>query len=423
MNIWNTFWGFWRDVWYLLLSYWDDAACYTWDNARIRRFIRGALISFGICIAIMILGFLLKLKVLVVVASALAAIIAFAAGKALRIIIKALIKLVALGENAIKEAICRIVNIPVAGKIVRPFGDISNWTATELSHALQETLKSIKASLSFIVTISMTLAFTGALTAIRGVGYYSLNDLMVIGAAALFTFLFFVYIGKKVKAIGYLMYGVWLYFFIGGWLFPIQVQGILDWAESKTIRRAVIATDSNWRGQLVVVPARTPLYREGFGQFSFIGRMTDKEVSARVIGRTNDPDSKEPMYEVKLPLSGFDNLYPGGETHFVPGSLVRPVQSTSAPSAKAHTAEYNLPGKVLNINLQSEEIYTIDQVVEGQEWRYLSFNGSFSHRVDKGDGKACWKLVDNNQPWHAGVNGQLQVKAGNTPVTLTVNVL
>ncbi|MDP3998187.1 MAG: hypothetical protein Q8P89_01030 [bacterium] len=80
-------------------------------------------------------------------------------------------------------------------------------------------------------------------------------------------------------------------------------------------------------------------------------------------------------------------------------------------------------GKSLAIDLQPNQIYDIDNLTTGQNWRYLSFNGTFSHRIDKGDGKACWKVVDNNLPWSADYTGKLQVKAGNTPVKLAVNVL
>ncbi|MFH0956061.1 MAG: hypothetical protein V1801_02515 [Candidatus Falkowbacteria bacterium] len=89
------------------------------------------------------------------------------------------------------------------------------------------------------------------------------------------------------------------------------------------------------------------------------------------------------------------------------------AQSTISPAS----------GKILNVELKPDEVYNVDDLATGQKWRYLSFNGAFSHRIDKGDGKACWKVVDNNLPWSADYTGKLQVKAGNTPVKLTVNVL
>lgn len=105
-------------------------------------------------------------------------------------------------------------------------------------------------------------------------------------------------------------------------------------------------------------------------------------------------------------------IMPSGET-----TPARFFQATAIQTV------YNIPGKTLTITLQPEEVYTVDELKEGQNWRYLSFNGAFSHRIDKGDGKACWKVVDNNLPWSAGWNGTLEVKAGNTPATLTVNIL
>lgn len=80
-------------------------------------------------------------------------------------------------------------------------------------------------------------------------------------------------------------------------------------------------------------------------------------------------------------------------------------------------------GQIFNIELKPDQVYDVDNIKAGQNFRYLSFNGAFSHRINKSDGQACWKLVDNNLPWSADYTGKLQVKAGNTPVKLTVNVL
>jgi hypothetical protein len=170
----------------------------------------------------------------------------------------------------------------------------------------------------------------------------------------------------------------------------------------------------------VAITNNTPLYNFSFGKFKKEKTTTQTEIMAKVIGRKNDPTSKEPMYEVILPVA--ENLYVGGENLYVPARLTKSAQR-SIPAPTATPAVYNVPGKILNKTLQPNEVYTIDELKEGQNWRYLSFNGAFSHRVDKGDGKACWKVVDNNLPWSAGWNGKLEVKGGNTPSQLTVNIL
>jgi len=92
-----------------------------------------------------------------------------------------------------------------------------------------------------------------------------------------------------------------------------------------------------------------------------------------------------------------------------------PVSTTSVTTVST--------GKSLAIDLQPNQIYDVDDLTSGQKWRYLSFNGSFSHRISKNDGQACWKLVDNNLPWSADYAGKLQIKAGNTPVKLAINIL
>lgn len=325
MNILACISEFFTAILELLTVGWDFAVGATWDNARIRRFIAGAFISLGICLLMIALGFLFKLKVLIVVASALAALIAFAIGKALRIAVKISIELTKLGESATKTAIGKIVSIPILGKMIDPLGDISEWTAIELSKALQSALTGIKNSLSFAVTIAMTFAFIGAFTAIRGVGYYTLNNLMVLGLSALFTSMFFVYASWKLKTFGYVLYVAWMYLFIGWFVIPIQVQGTMDMVEGWTIKNSLIATYTHGSDILIAVPAKTPLYSEEFGKFVYAGKSGEKEINARVINRKNDPDSKEPMYEAKFPLDGFDNLYVGGKNYYVPASMVTPV--------------------------------------------------------------------------------------------------
>ncbi|MEK7203119.1 MAG: hypothetical protein AAB653_02275 [Patescibacteria group bacterium] len=108
-----------------------------------------------------------------------------------------------------------------------------------------------------------------------------------------------------------------------------------------------------------------------------------------------------------------------GITMFIKGeSDKEPSPVAVAPQQDATT------GKVLMIELKPNEIYIVESVYEGQNWKYLSFNGIFYHRVNKkGDGRACWKQVNNNLPWEADCAGKLELKAGNMPVTLIINIL
>lgn len=349
MKIWDCIAEFFTAIWEVLAGSWDFIAANSWDNRRIKRFTLGAFITFLVCAGMIVFGFLFKLKVVIVVFCALAAVIAFVAGKALRITTKVLIELTKLGESATKATLCRIANIKIIGKVIDPLTDVVEWTAEELSKTLQSTLTSFKTSLSFVVTLSMTFAFIGVFTAIRGVGYYSLENLMVIGMSVFFTQLFLIYIGSKIKTAGYIMYAVWLYLFIGCYVIPIQVQGTMDMVEGWTIKNSLIATYTHGSDILIAVPAKTPLYSEKFGKFVYAGKSGEKEINARVINRKNDPDSKEPMYEAKFPLDGFDNLYVGGKNYYVPASMVTPVPvkvagSTSKKEEASGGTRYFGPG-------------------------------------------------------------------------------
>jgi hypothetical protein len=100
-----------------------------------------------------------------------------------------------------------------------------------------------------------------------------------------------------------------------------------------------------------------------------------------------------------------------------------PPPQTTAPISRSTASLFGFSGKVLEIELSPDQVYNVDDLRQGQNWRYLSFSGAFSHRIDHGDDSACWKLVENNLPWSADYDGKLQIKAGNTTVKLTVNVL
>jgi hypothetical protein len=122
----------------------------------------------------------------------------------------------------------------------------------------------------------------------------------------------------------------------------------MDWIEGKTIHGALMTTSANQAGKLIAVPAKTPLYIERRGEFVFTGKTGDQIINARVIGRNNDPESKEPMYEAKFPVDGFNNLYVGGKTFFVPASMVEPVQKVAQEKEISGTKEevvHFRPGK------------------------------------------------------------------------------
>ena len=80
-------------------------------------------------------------------------------------------------------------------------------------------------------------------------------------------------------------------------------------------------------------------------------------------------------------------------------------------------------GKVLEINLDPGLIYQVDQVKEGKKWKYLSMTSPFFQRVNKGDGKACWKQINGTaETWHADWSGIIEIKSGGKN-TVKINIL
>lgn len=100
--------------------------------------------------------------------------------------------------------------------------------------------------------------------------------------------------------------------------------------------------------------------------------------------------------------------------------ILSPPPAATPSSAVPRSVSFG--GKTLEVKLEPNQVYDVDDLRAGQSWQYLSFNGAFSHRVDKGDGQACWRLVENSLPWFADWTGKLQVKAGGSAVKLTVNI-
>ena len=80
-------------------------------------------------------------------------------------------------------------------------------------------------------------------------------------------------------------------------------------------------------------------------------------------------------------------------------------------------------GKIVDVSLNPGEKKEIGYYINGQRWRYLSFSGQFYHRINKGDDKATWRLIDENITWRGYASGTLEVKAGNKPVELKINIL
>ncbi len=375
-----------RRIWDLIVTAWN-ILCGTGLEAdfQTRRFINTCLIILTINTALFVVGFALNWNSAVILSAFVSSIFVLVCWKAADIAVKI----------------------------------ISSLSGITIVKSATDELKKLLAPL---ITVSLFLAFIAAIVAIRGLGYYNYSDLLIWTTVILFTAIFAVYINAKVKIAGWVMIGFLYYLLIGNYLWPIQVQGTLDWMERTTVKRAVVAGDATKDHELVVISNNTPLYNFSFGKFKKEKVTTQTGVVAKVIGRKDDPTSKEPMYEVILPVA--ENLYVGGEILYVPARLTKLAQKPAEMAVPVATpAIYNVPGKTLAITLQPNEVYMVDEMKEGQSWKYLSFNGAFSHRIDKGDDKACWKVVDNNLPWSAGWNGKLQVKAGNTPVQLTVNIL
>lgn len=295
MNILRRLWDLVVTAWNLLCGTGLEA------NFQTRRFINTCLIILAINITLFIAGFTLGWSGPVIISAFTSSILVLIGWKA--------------SELAVKIISSLGGAVPVAGAAIKP--------------AIEE----LKKLLPPLVTISLFLAFTASIVAIKGVGYFTYSDLLIWATVILFTAIFAVYIGSKVKIAGWVMIGFLYYLLIGNYFWPIQVQGTLDWVERKTVKRAVVAGDATKDYELVAIANNTPLYSFSFGEFKKEKITTQTEVVAKIIGRKDDPASEEPMYKVILPLA--ENLYVGGEIIYVPARLTKLVQKVAPPPGPA----------------------------------------------------------------------------------------
>lgn len=229
-----------------------------------------------------------------------------------------------------------------------------------LSALTQPLFCEVRKLLPPFITIAMTFSFIAVVIAIRGVGYYGLNDLMILVSLALFASIFSSYIGKATKIPGWLMFGFVLYLLAGNYLFPVQVQGTMDWLEGWTIRRACTMSQDGMRNELAVLPDNCPLYKYQFGQFEVNDRTSNSPTTVKIIGRKNDPVSKEGMLQVILPV--YNGVYIGGRTCYVPARITQPLP-TPKEEKKCEIERFD------QINLAKGEVkeYSLTPA-DGSQW-------------------------------------------------------
>jgi hypothetical protein len=83
-----------------------------------------------------------------------------------------------------------------------------------------------------------------------------------------------------------------------------------------------------------------------------------------------------------------------------------------------------LPGRTFTFSIKPREIYTIDgiNIQKGQTFTFLTYNAPIEYRV-RDEESSCWEKVENNLPWRALVSGKLQIRAGNIPADVTLNII
>lgn len=260
-------------------------------DAKIKRFANACLIILLINISLFILGFFFSFDGAVILATASTSLGVLIVWKLGDVILKIMSP---LGEK-----------IPIVGSSIKP-------AVTEL-----------RSFLTPFVLVSLILAFVGSLVAIRGVGYYNYQDLIIWSTIGLFGGIFCIYIDAKVKIAGWVIMIFLTCSMFANYIWPIQIQGALDLFERYTIRLVITATDETKNRTLLVIEKNAPLYNFSWGKFKKIKTTTQAETIAKIIGMKNDPTSKDAMYKVMLPTP--EGEYVGGEVVYVSERKAKPV--------------------------------------------------------------------------------------------------
>ena len=297
-------------MWDLVITAWATlCGVVSYADRQTRVFINAMLIIIGVEIGLLLIGFILNLKGLIVFAAIVASLAVLIAWK--------------FSDLAVRFISAIAGRIPLARTLVPPATD------------------ELKKLLPPMVTISLFLAFIASIAAIKGPAYFTWSDLMIWTAVILTTEIFTLYINSKVKMVGWVMIGLMYYLLIGNYLWPIQAQGFVDWVERSTVRKSMVAMENTKDYELVVISNNVPLYELGWGgKFSRVKITTATETRAKLVGRKDDSTSKEPMYEVILPVQ--DGLYVGGKTLYVPARLTKPA---AVKFFSPTTAEASLPSR------------------------------------------------------------------------------
>lgn len=320
---------------------------------QVREFVNTMIIVLGLMALAIIVGFIFKLKVIIVFAGITSSLMILVGWRISNAIIE-------VGDGAVDFLGKKIVGAD----------------AKKLAESLRKLLH------PFLVT-SMILAFIASIVAVKGVGFFSLNDFIVWAAVLTFIGTLTIWLNSRIKISGYVMVIVLSYFMLGTYFWPIQVGGVVGWIESALIDRSLSMTQESLPKKMVKVPNGTPLYDYEKGAFvnaSAVGTFSSEEFVGKVIDMITDHISEEVMYKIIKPVG---HKYVGGSVVYVSARDVD-VYSSSAVGNAGRQAQ----GPV---EYGKEGDYTLDVNHGVSDW--VVVKDGFVYSLS-GDGEV--------QPFHTG---------------------
>ena len=190
-------------------------------------------------------------------------------------------------------------------------------------------MEDCKKLLSPVLTISFAFAFIAGIAGTKGVGQFGWGEIMMLVSATLCAAIFTVYIDSKTKWAGWIMMAVLGFFLFGYYLFPVQVQGAIEYLDRISVHRSLVASNQTKAYKQIILPKGTVLFTDKWSWQNWTGGLErasvlGEEQKANVINVTEDKKSGEQLYEVVLPSSVVNGspVYIDGKIVLVPTRAV-----------------------------------------------------------------------------------------------------
>lgn len=289
-------------------------------NKQVKSFIAAEFQIIGIMTLIIGLGFIFKIKGMVVLGGMIASIAVIIAWKA-------------------TDLAVAIINS--VAKITLPESEF----AKPIKERTESFTNDLKSLLSPLLTLSMFLAFISAVVALKGLNYFTFGHFLIWGSIILFTSVFAAYVNMQTKIPGWLMFGFVIGLLITYHLAPTAMLSLINSIESRFTNLSLNSNQQNLNLEEITIPTGTKFYELKRGEFVEVA--PDKPYTkGKIISTKKEEKSNELMYETIFPIDDNNTNYIGGKTYYVAVRSVKPEIIDGQSETNGPTREEKLQAEL-----------------------------------------------------------------------------